>query len=51
MHLRTLKGCGFRQDTIKRWRIRRSTTDDLRDFSRKYNAVIRGWIECYGKFW
>ena len=38
-------------NTIKHWRIHRSTTDDLRDFSRKYNAVIRGWIEYYGKFW
>lgn len=38
-------------DTIKHWRIHRSTTDDLRDFSRRYNAVIRGWIEYYGKFW
>ena len=24
---------------------------DIRDFSRRYNPVIRGWIEYYGKFW
>lgn len=32
---------------IRHWRIHRSATDDLRDFSRSYNAVIRGWIEYY----
>ncbi|MHC8397930.1 group II intron maturase-specific domain-containing protein [Pseudomonas sp. MDT1-17] len=38
-------------NAIKHWRIHRSTTDDLSDFSRRYNAVIRGWVEYYGKFW
>jgi len=37
--------------TIKSWRIHRSTADDLRVFSQRYNAVLRGWIEYYGKFW
>ncbi|MEA9393650.1 group II intron reverse transcriptase/maturase [Acerihabitans sp. TG2] len=37
--------------TIKEWRIHRSTTDSLTDFSKRYNAVVRGWIEYYGKFW
>ena len=36
---------------FKHWRNHRSTTDDLRDFSLRYKAVIRGWIEYYGKFW
>nr|WP_277587932.1 reverse transcriptase domain-containing protein [Pseudomonas chlororaphis] len=38
-------------NTIKHWRIHRLTTDDLRDSSRRYNAVMRGWIEYYGKLW
>ena len=37
--------------TIKHWRIHRSTADDLRVFAQRYNAVLRGWIEYYGKFW
>lgn len=37
--------------TIKHWRIHRSTADDLRVFAHRYNAVLRGWIEYYGKFW
>ena len=37
--------------TIKSWRIHRSTADDLRVFAQLYNAVLRGWIEYYGKFW
>ena len=37
--------------TIKGWRIHRSTTDSVRDFARRYNATLRGWIEYYGKFW
>lgn len=37
--------------TIKHWRIHRSTASDIREFSRRYNPVIRGWIEYYGKYW
>ena len=37
--------------TIKHWRIHRSTVDDLRVFAQRHNAVLRGWIEYYGKFW
>ena len=37
--------------TIKHWRIHRSTADDLRVFAQRHNAVLRGWIEYYGKFW
>lgn len=37
--------------TIKSWRIHRSTAADLRVFAQRYNAVLRGWIEYYGKFW
>jgi RNA-directed DNA polymerase len=37
--------------TIKSWRIHRSTAADLRVFAQRYNAVLRGWIDYYGKFW
>lgn len=36
---------------IKHWRIHRSTATDLKALAQRYNAVIRGWIEYYGKFW
>ena len=37
--------------TIKLWRIHRSTADDIRVFAKRHNAVLRGWIEYYGKYW
>lgn len=37
--------------TIKSWRIHRSTADELKVFAQRHNAVLRGWIEYYGKFW
>jgi hypothetical protein len=36
--------------TIKHWRIHRSTDEDLQVFAQRYNAVLRGWIGYYGKF-
>lgn len=38
-------------ETIKKWRIHRSIAESLLDFARRYNAIVRGWIEYYGKFW
>jgi hypothetical protein len=38
-------------ETIKSWKIHRSTADTLESFARRYNATLRGWIEYYGKFW
>ncbi|HAY3943327.1 TPA: group II intron reverse transcriptase/maturase [Escherichia coli] len=38
-------------ETIKKWRIHRSTGESLLDFARRYNAIVRGWIGYYGKFW
>ncbi|WXP58817.1 reverse transcriptase domain-containing protein (plasmid) [Escherichia coli] len=38
-------------ETIKKWRIHRSTAERLLDFARRYNAIVRGWIGYYGKFW
>lgn len=37
--------------TIKQWRIHRSTAESLEVLARRHNAVVRGWIEYYGKFW
>lgn len=38
-------------ETIKKWRIHRSTAESLLYFARRYNAIVRVWIEYYGKFW
>lgn len=38
-------------NTIKGWKIHRSTAEDAEDFACRYNAILRGWIEYYGKFW
>lgn len=38
-------------ETVKSWKIHRSTNEDLKAFARRYNATIRGWIEYYGKHW
>lgn len=37
--------------TIKGWRIHRSTADSAEVFAKRHNAILRGWIEYYGKFW
>lgn len=36
--------------TIKNWRIHRAT-ESLEKLAQRYNAILRGWIEYYGKFW
>lgn len=37
--------------TMRSWRIHRSTNDNPRTIANRYNATLRGWIEYYGKFW
>lgn len=37
--------------TIKGWRIHRSTADNIKVFADRHNATLRGWIAYYGKFW
>ena len=37
--------------TIKSWRIHRSSGATLRDLARRHNATLRGWIRYYGRFW
>lgn len=38
-------------ETVKAWRIHRSTNEDIKTFARRYDATIRGWIEYYGEHW
>lgn len=38
-------------ETIKSWRIHRSTADRAEAFAERYNRFVRGWIEYFGKFW
>ena len=37
--------------TIKGWRIHRSSAQSAKQLARRYNATLRGWIGYYGKFW
>ena len=37
--------------TIKGWRVHRSSTADVDELARRHNSVLRGWIAYYGKFW
>ena len=37
--------------TIKSWRIHRNTVDNAEGIAKRYNVILRGWIEYYGKFW
>lgn len=37
--------------TITEWKVHRSTVEKAEDFASRYNAILRGWIEYYGKFW
>lgn len=37
--------------TIKEWRIHRSTADSIKVFADRHNVTLRGWIAYYGKFW
>lgn len=37
--------------TIRAWKIHRSTAESADVFAQRYNATLRGWIGYYGKFW
>lgn len=47
----SMKAMRTMTQTIKDWRIHRSTTDSPKAIANRYNATLRGWIEYYGKFW
>lgn len=36
---------------IRGWRIHRSTGMTILRIARTYNAILRGWINYYGRFW
>ena len=36
---------------VKSWRLHRTTTNDASQLANRYNYIIRGWINYYGKFW
>ena len=37
--------------TIKGWKIQRSTGMTLKQLAQHYNATLRSWINYYGKYW
>ena len=38
-------------ETMRDWRVHRSTAVNIFQLAARYNAVLRGWINYYGKFW
>jgi RNA-directed DNA polymerase len=40
----------FRQK-IRRWRLHRWNSADLRDLAEEINPVVRGWVNYYGRFY
>ncbi len=47
----SMKAMSKMTQTIKSWRVHRSTAQSAEVLARRYNAILRGWIEYYGKFW
>lgn len=37
--------------TVKNWKVHRSTVESAKEIADRYNSILRGWIEYYGKFW
>ena len=37
--------------TIRSWRIHRSSGMTIERLARAYNAILRGWINYYGRYW
>lgn len=38
-------------EIIRSWRVHRSTGMTIEQIARAYNAILRGWINYYGRFW
>jgi RNA-directed DNA polymerase len=36
---------------IRRWQIHRKSGTSLGDLSRRYNQVVRGWVNYYGRYY
>jgi group II intron reverse transcriptase/maturase len=37
--------------TVRNWRLHRSTEEGAKQLARRYNGMVRGWIAYYGKHW
>ncbi len=37
--------------TMRKWKIHRRADMELQDLSRRYNPVIRGWVNYYGRYY
>lgn len=38
------------KQTIRRWKLQLKNSEDLKELSEKYNPVLRGWMNYFGKF-
>ncbi len=38
------------RDTIRSWRVKLHSGSDIKSLSERYNAVLRGWFNYYGKY-
>lgn len=45
------KACKAMRQVIRNWRLHLRPDIELKDISRMYNPVIRGWINYYGRFY
>lgn len=45
------KACRAIRQTIRNWRLHRKPDKSIEEISRKFNPVIRGWINYYGRFY
>ena len=39
------------KEEIRRWKLWRKTSTSIEDLAHRYNPIIRGWNEYYGKFY
>ena len=39
------------RQTMRKWKLHRRADLELHDLSRSYNAIIRGWVNYYGKYY
>ena len=37
--------------TVRSWRLHRSTEESAKQLAKRYNGKVRGWIAYYGKHW
>lgn len=39
------------RQTMRKWKLHRRADKELLDLSRRYNPMIRGWVNYYGKYY